>query len=225
MSTKVVNNLSSALFPKARGKTLALLFGTADRSFYLREVADKTGLAVGQVQRELARLSDSGIVRRFRQGRHVYFQANECCPIFMELRGLVAKTVGAHSAVKQALAPLADQISIAFLFGSFVRKQESHDSDLDLCVVGDATFASVVTAVRGIEPVIQREIHPTVYPENDFVAKFREGHHFVRSVVKEEKIYLLGSDDELRDLLEQPLDSNARVVGRRNSQTSRRRRS
>jgi predicted nucleotidyltransferase len=199
------------------------LFGTSDRSFYLREVAAKTGLAVGQVQRELTRLSDAGIVRRFRQGRHVYFQANEGCPIFHELRGLVTKTVGAVGLLQRALAPMADQITFAFLFGSVVRQQDNHESDLDLFVVGGATFAGVVAAVRGVESVIQREIHPTVYPPREFVAKFKEGQHFIRSVVKGEKFYILGDDDELRSLLEQSMDSTTRVVGGRNPSTARRR--
>jgi predicted nucleotidyltransferase len=219
MSTNSNRDLGLALFPKARGTILGLLFGTSDRSFYLREVVEKTGLAVGQVQRELTRLSDAGIVRRFRQGRHVYFQANEGCPIFHELKGLITKTVGAVGILQRALAPMANKIAFAFLFGSVVRHQDNHESDLDLFVVGDATFASVVAAVRGVESMIQREIHPTVYPHREFVAKFEEGQHFIRSVVNGEKIYILGDDDELRDLLKQSMDSTTRVVGGRNPET------
>jgi predicted nucleotidyltransferase len=204
-----IERLSEALFPGARGRILGLVFGAPDRAFYLREIVKQTGLAIGQVQRELARLSTSGILRRFHQGRHVYFQANERCPVYDELRGLVSKTVGVATAVRRALAPIAAEIAIAFLFGSVARHAENRESDLDLMVIGDATFAAVVAAVRTAEPVIQREIHPTVYPTREFGVKFRDGNHFVRSVAKSEKIFLIGSDDELRDLLAQQLDSPA----------------
>jgi predicted nucleotidyltransferase len=208
MSTiHAIESLSFALFPKSRGKILGLIFGSSDRAFYLREVVERTGLAIGQVQRELARLSDAGLVRRFRQGRHVYFQANDRCPIYHELRGIVAKTVGAVNVIGNALTPLADQITVAFLFGSVARQEETRNSDLDLMVIGDSTFASVVAAIRPAEPVLQREIHPTVYPVREFVGKFREGNHFVQSVAKSEKMFLLGSNDELRELLEQSVDS------------------
>jgi DNA-binding transcriptional regulator GbsR (MarR family) len=80
MSTiHAIESLSFALVPKSRGRILGLIYGSSDRAFYLREVVERTGLAIGQVQRELARLSDAGLVRRFRQGRHVYFQANDRC--------------------------------------------------------------------------------------------------------------------------------------------------
>jgi predicted nucleotidyltransferase len=201
MSTKVsVDRLSKALFPGARGQILGLVFGTPDRAFYLREIAKHTSLAIGQVQRELARLSMAGILRRFHQGRHVYFQANPRCPIYHELRGIVAKTVGVAGAVRSALAPIADQIAIAFLFGSVARHEENHESDLDLMVIGDTTFAAVVASVRTAEPVVQREIHPTVYPASEFGVKFRDGNYFVRSVANAEKIFLIGDDYELREL-------------------------
>jgi predicted nucleotidyltransferase len=206
-TTSAIERLSTALFPKSRGRILGLLFGTADRAFYLREVVERTGLAIGQVQRELTRLAEAGIVRRFRQGRHVYFQANDRCPIYDELRGMVSKTVGAADAVGKAVAPLADQIAVAFLFGSVVRHEENQDSDLDLMVIGDATFAAVVAAIRAAESVVQREIHPTVYTVREFVARFKKRNHFIRSVTKSEKIFLVGNDDELRELLEQSVDS------------------
>ena len=40
---------------------------------------------MGQIQRELKRLTDSGILRRFDQGRHIFFQADETWPIYKEL--------------------------------------------------------------------------------------------------------------------------------------------
>jgi predicted nucleotidyltransferase len=198
-----IERLGGALFPTTRGQILGLVFGTPDRPFYFREIVKQTGLAVGQVQRELASLSTAGILCRFRQGRHVYFQANDRCPVYHELRGMVSKTVGAASTVCRALAPVAGEIAIAFLFGSVARHTENHESDLDLLVIGDATFAAVVAAVRAAEPVVQREIHPTVYSAGEVVARFKEGNHFIRSVVNTEKIYLIGNDDELRELLEQ----------------------
>jgi predicted nucleotidyltransferase len=202
-----IERLGDVLLPGARGQILGLVFGAPDRAFYLREIVKQTGLAIGQVQRELARLSTAGILRRFHQGRHVYFQANDRCPVYHELRGMVSKTVGAAGAVQRALAPIAGEIAIAFLFGSVARQTENHESDLDLMVIGDAIFAAVVAAVRAEEPVVQREIHPTVYPAREFVVKFRDGNHFVRSVAKSEKIFLIGTDDELRELLAQQVDS------------------
>jgi predicted nucleotidyltransferase len=208
-TTTRIASLTSPLFPESRGRILGLFFGAPDRAFYLREVAARTGLAIGQVQRELSRLSEAGILRRFRQGRHVYFQSNDRCPIFDELRRIVVKTVGAVDVVRSALASVRDQITAAFLFGSVVRQEETSKSDLDLMVIGDCMFADIVAAIRAAEPVVQREIHPTVYPVQEFVAKYRNGNHFLLSVVSGEKMFVLGNDDDLRKLLEQSVDTSA----------------
>ena len=85
---------ASALFGKTRLRVLVLLFSQTDESFYLREVARQTGTGLGAVQRELASLVETGIVRRTERGNQVLFQADPHCPVFAELRDLVAKLAG-----------------------------------------------------------------------------------------------------------------------------------
>jgi predicted nucleotidyltransferase len=54
------------------------------------------------------------------------------------LHGLVLKTAGIVDMVGEALAPLADSIRAAFVFGSAARGEQRSDSDVDVLVVGDA---------------------------------------------------------------------------------------
>ena len=206
-SNEIANSVSVSLFPKARRVLLGLLFGRPDRAFYLREIVELTGLGVGHVQRELARLSQGEIIRRSKTGRHVYFQANASCPVYEEIRGLVTKTVGAVGVLRQALAPLSGRIVASFVYGSVARGGERSDSDLDLMVIGDASFAEVVEAIRNAESDIGRSINPTVYPLDEFRGKLAEGHHFLSSVMKREKLYVVGNEDDLRTLCEEQLDS------------------
>jgi predicted nucleotidyltransferase len=192
--------LTEALFPKARNAILGLLFGHPDEAYYLRQVARVTGLSVGNVQREVRRLTQAGIIRRFERGMHVYFQADADCPIYEELRAIVTKTVGAAEVVRDALRPLADRIACAFLFGSVARGQEDKASDIDLMVIGDATFGDVVHALHDAESALNREINPTVYPPAEFKAKLAGRHHFLTSVLKGVKLFVVGGDDELTKL-------------------------
>jgi DNA-binding MarR family transcriptional regulator len=60
--------LSSTLFGRTRGAVLAILYGHADESFYLRELARKTEIALGPVQREIRQLVDAGLVTRRTNG-------------------------------------------------------------------------------------------------------------------------------------------------------------
>jgi hypothetical protein len=45
-----------------------------------------------------------------------------------------------------------------------------------------------------------REINPTVYPVSEFRSKLVAGNHFLRSVMKEKRLFLLGTENELAKL-------------------------
>jgi len=204
---RLSDDLATTLFPESRRAILGLLFSHPDEAFYLRQVVDLAGLAVGQTQRELKRLTAAGIVERSEQGRHVYFRANRACPIYDELRGIAVKTTGAVAVIEAALAPLADRIVVAFVFGSVARGEENRASDIDLMVIGDASFAEVSSAVVGAERTLRREINLVVYPVREFQAKARQGHSFVARVIEGGKLFVGGSARELDALLEEPVDS------------------
>jgi predicted nucleotidyltransferase len=206
MGTIVQEPLSVALFSKSRRVVLSILYGHPDRTFYLREIADMAGLGMGQIQRELKRLAKSGIIRRFEQGRHVYFQADENCPIYGELRSLVTKTVGATEVLREALQDLTERIAVAFVYGSVARGEERHNSDLDLLVIGDVSFGDVIEALSEAQSRLQREINAVVYPGNELSRKLADHHHFLTSVMESEKIFIIGDEHELRKLLKQQVD-------------------
>jgi len=191
---------SAALFGKARRAVLALLFGHSGRSFYLREIARTTGLGVGPVQRELARLTGGGLLVRREIGNQVHYQANRTSPIFEELRGLMVKTAGVADVLKDALAPLSDSIELAFIYGSIAQGRETPSSDVDLMVIGDTTFGAVAAALRSAERTLGREVNPTVFPSAEISARIASGHPFVRNVLAGPRILLVGDQDGLAGL-------------------------
>jgi len=194
------SNLSASLFGKTRRAVLSLLYSQADEAFYLRQIARAAGGGLGAVQRELRQLSDAGIIQRTAKGRQVYYQANPKCPIFPELKSLMVKTAGVGDILRSALAPLVDRIAVAFIYGSIAHGEEYRDSDVDVLIIGNATFAEVVDALSPAQETLGREINPTVYPPTEFESKVAEGHHFLKSVLSEGKIYLIGDEDQLARL-------------------------
>ena len=179
---------------------LALLYTHIDEAYHLRRLARVAGVGLCAAQREVKRLSEIGILRRTVQGRQVHYQANPSCPIFSELRSLVVKTAGVGDVLRAALAPLAGRIRLAFIYGSIARGNERRGSDVDLFVVGEVTFAEVVSAIDAAQKTIGREINPSVYPTAEFRAKLAAGHHFLSTVQNAVKLFLIGDDDELAGL-------------------------
>jgi len=198
-------DISQTLFGKTRRAVLSLLYSHVDEAFYLRQIVRVAGVGLGAVQRELKLLSDAEIIQRIVRGRQVYYQANPQCPVFGELKALVIKTVGIAAIVQTALAPLADRIRIAGIYGSIARSEEHRGSDVDLLVVGKVTFAEIVSALDQAQKTINREINPTVYPVDEFQSKLSAGHHFLSTIVEKPMFFLFGDKRELARLAKKRL--------------------
>lgn len=192
--------ISDALFGGAQRAVLALLFGRPDEEFYLREIIRAVGVGQGAVQRELKRLVAAGLVTRRVRGRQVHFRANPDSPVFEELRGLLLKTAGAVEVLRSALAPLADRIRLAFIYGSVARGEERRQSDLDLLVVGDVSLGEVVKSLGPAQERLGREVNPTVYSEDEFRARIAAGRHFIKRVMAGAKVYVIGDEQDARNL-------------------------
>ena len=197
MGTRTRVSKSPALFGKARSAVLGLLYGRPDESFYLRQIARAVGVGLGAVQRELKALEAAGVLRRTVRGRQVYYQANADSPVFQELKRLVLKTSGVANVLSSALAPLAERIQVAFVYGSMARGEPLRASDVDLLVVGDVDFAEVVAALATAQKSIGREVNPSVYGRADFERKVAQRQHFLTALLRESKIFLIGSQHEL----------------------------
>ena len=154
-------------------------------------------------------LSEAGIIRRTVRHKQVYFQANPECPVFEELKTLIVKTIGAADVLKAALASLADRIQIALVYGSVAGARQKPDSDVDLLVVGNVGFREVVAALADAQSQLGREVNPTVYTPDEFQSKLSAGHHFLRSVLKKQKIFLIGDERELERLAQEYLADGA----------------
>ena len=202
LSTIVLNmrtingNVADLLFGQSRGRILALLFGHPDETFFVREISRKAATSVGTVQRELESLSHLGLITRSSSGRQVYYKANRDHPVFAEMHSLIAKTVGVFQLLRSALAPLAERVSLAFVYGSMARGEENAGSDVDLMVAGTVTLDEILSQLAPVERAIGRPINPTLYTEAEFENKLRSGNHFLRSVMRSEKVLLTGDMNE-----------------------------
>jgi predicted nucleotidyltransferase len=198
-----------SLFGRTRSVLLAMIYGHADQSFYLRQLVRAVGGGHGALQRELKHLTEMGLIVRRPQGNQVLYQANSQSPIFSEIKSLVTKTVGIHDVIRSALVPLVSGIQIAFVYGSVARQKERADSDVDLMVLGDESFREVVSALGPAQRTLGRDINPTVFGVDEFRSKLASGNHFLRSVMKEKRLFVLGTENELAKLAAKQLVGSA----------------
>ena len=192
------SSLADALFSGTQQRVLGLLFGQPERSFYATELINLAGVGSGAVQRELASLSQSGLVTVKPVGNQKHYQANPASPIYDELCGLVRKTVGLAEPLRAALAPLATQIKTAFVYGSIAKKEDTASSDIDLMLVSDTlTFGETILALQAATESLGREVNPNIFTPQDFAKRLKEGGSFVSRVMAQPKVWLIGGEHDL----------------------------
>jgi predicted nucleotidyltransferase len=170
-----------------------------EEALHGREIARRTGLAQGTLARELTKLAEAGLLRRERRGNQQVYSADTACSIFSELASILRKTSGLADVLADALRPVAEQLHVAFVFGSVARGRESAASDVDLLLVGDVSFRDAVACLHPAESQLGREVNAKVFSPKEFAAKARK-EPFLVDVLAKPKIFVIGNADELAKL-------------------------
>ncbi len=119
--------------------------------------------------------------------------------MFAELHGLVVKTVGLVEPIREALVGIAPRIRAAFVFGSFARRTETAGSDVDLLVLSDSlAYADLFEALQPAEAVLARSVNPTVLTPAEWRLRRAETDSFASRIATQPRIFVIGTDDDLR---------------------------
>lgn len=191
-------SLADALFSTVQQRVLGLLFGQPGRSFYTGELIQLVGAGSGAVQREIARLEQSGLITMRRSGTQKHYQADRNSPLFAELRSIARKTVGLAEPVRVALWPLNPQIVAAFVYGSVAKRVDTARSDVDLMVVSDTlTYGDVFRVLEPLGERLGRTVNPTVYSRGEWNKRVSSGNSFLTRVWARPKLWIIGSERDL----------------------------
>ncbi len=193
------NDAALALFGKVRRCLLSLLFLNPGRTYHFREIRDIIGSGSGAVHRELANLVEAGLVTLKKQANQHRYRVNRESPVFQELHSFFKKTTGLPHQIGKALEKLKTEIRLAFIFGSYASGEFRPESDVDLMVIGDVEFQDLISAIHGIQEKTGREINPVVYSKGSFSDRLDSG--FIKGIMKSPKLYLIGGEDEFKEIV------------------------
>lgn len=187
--------LAAALFTPVQQRVLGLLFGQPERRYQSAELIRLAEAGTGAVHRLITRLAATGLVSVASVGNQKFYQANPESPVFAELCGLIRKTVGLAGPLQEALAPLADRITAAFVYGSIAKGIDQASSDIDLMVItDDLDYAALYAALTGAEAVLSRPINPNVMSAADWRLKRTQKDSFVARIADQPKVFVIGSE-------------------------------
>jgi predicted nucleotidyltransferase len=189
-----MNILAQLLSSQVRAEIFRLLFNGNKSSIHLRDLQRQSQLSIGTMQKEIAHLKDLDLVTSERDGNRLYYSANFNHPLYREIYGLVEKTSGVKEKMKETLGAMKG-IECAFIFGSFAKGEEKSHSDIDLIIIGEVGLRSLSSKLKALTEQTEREINPHVYSLKSWKEKIKKNDHFIKSVLSEKKIFLIGGED------------------------------
>lgn len=182
---------------KARVEVLKLFVFHPQESFYQRQIALLTRQPIRAIQREVEKLCAIGLVEATSDGNRVYYRINKKCPIFTDLKNIILKSIGIAEALKSSLQKSA-LIDLAFIYGSYAKGTENLTSDIDLLAIGDITLKELSVLLSRVKRELGREINYAVFPRKELRRRVAQKDHFLNTVLREKKVFLIGSENELK---------------------------
>lgn len=189
-----MNILAQLLSSQVRAEIFRLLFSGKKSSIHLRDLQRKSQLSIGTIQKEIAHLKDLDLVTSERDGNRLYYTANFNHPLYKDICGLVEKTSGVSEKIKEILSAIKG-IECAFIFGSFAKGEEKSHSDIDLIIIGEVGLRTLSSKLKVLTEQTEREINPHIYSLKSWKEKLKKNDHFIKSVMGEKKIFLIGDED------------------------------
>jgi len=187
-----------ALFSsKTRIELLKLFLLNPEESFYQRQIEQKTTFPIRAIQREVRNLCSIGLLTERISGNRNYYSLNKNHPLRNELKNIILKSSGLVDILSKRLVSNRD-IKLAFIYGSYAKDRENLLSDIDLFVIGDMSNRKLSSLLSKEKQNLNREINFNLYTQEEFLKRIKQNNHFMVSVLKEKKIFIVGSEDDLK---------------------------
>jgi predicted nucleotidyltransferase len=184
---------------KARVSLLTLFCLNPGKQFYVREIERKTNLSYISVSNELKNLQEFGLLKSKFNGNQKNFWIDEHFVLYEDLQKIILKTEGVTKTIMDTFSSLKN-VDFLFIYGSFASGKANVQSDLDLFIVGNASYEELIDIIVKNEKEIGRPINFTIYKQEDLVTRIKNQDSFILNVVKEPKIMLIGDENEFKAL-------------------------
>lgn len=97
-----------------------------------------------------------------------------------------------------ALAPFAENIIWAFIFGSVASGKESSAGDIDLMIIGEVGYAKVVGTFHAVQETLGREVNPKIYSKDEWMHTLNNKDAFSKELFAKPRMDVMGNADGLK---------------------------
>ena len=150
---------------KTRIKLLVRFFFNPKTRSYLRELAKEFGVSSNSVREELNQLTHTNLLKSERNGRQVFYMANEDHPLFPELKSMVSKVMGIDRVIDGIVNRLGD-LERAYLIDDYAEGKDT--GIIDLMLVGNIDQYHLNDLSRKTERYIKRKVRSLVLSRQEY---------------------------------------------------------
>jgi len=181
------------MFTDNQIRILAILTNHPSAEYYLSELGAILKKHPGIFQRGINSLEKQGFILSRKRGNQRLFKINVEHPIFPEIKGIAQKTKGAEGLLAEAVKNIKG-VSVALIYGSYVKGKMRPDSDIDILVIVDDPKAedALLGKIGIIENKLQREVNYKIYIKREFEKKRKNKDPFLEEILSDKYILLKG---------------------------------
>jgi len=181
---------------KTRRKILELFFQNTDELYFLRKIVRAVSEEVNAVKRELDILEKAKVVTKERRLNKVFYTLNKNYVYYDDFMRICAKTNGLATAIRSGASKLGKLKYVAMSM-KYPKKLPIKEDEIYLLMVGVVVVPEVTSLISETEKVFGREINYTVMTEDEFVFRKRNNDPFMWRFLKQPKIMLQGTEEDL----------------------------
>jgi len=145
---------------KTRIKLLIRFFFNPQTRAYLRELAKEFNVSTNSVREELNQLRKTNLLIAERNGRQIYYMANQDHTLYPDLKSMVSKVMGIDKVIDDIVKRLGN-LERAYLIDDYAEGKDT--GIIDILLVGEIDRYHLNDVCRKTERYINRKIRALVF--------------------------------------------------------------
>lgn len=181
---------------RVRAKLIKIFLSHPREMYYVRELTRSTKEEINAVRRELARMTEKGMVKSEARGNRLYYQFRQTYPFYSELLAIVAKTSSLGKQIINNKNKLGF-IKFAFVSTRFICGTKRSPSEVDLVIVGKVIMPQIALLVKEFEEERQAEVNYSCMTEDEFSYRLSRKDPFITTILTQPRVMLIGEDIDM----------------------------
>lgn len=181
---------------KTRRKILELFFHHPAENYYLRKIVREIDEEVNAVKRELDILENGKVLTRERRLNKVFYFLNKSYVYYDEFNRIFAKTTLLAMMIYKSLSKLG-KIKYIALSTKFSKNLAIKEDEIYLLLVGVVVVPEMAQIIAEVERAFSKEINYSVMDEEEFTFRKKNNDPFIWRFLKQPKIMLVGTEEDL----------------------------